>query len=51
MLPVISEGGSQADLTPAAAAWGLSVRETPMASTPLNPASRRLADRLAVRLA
>src|SRR6266508_4361406 len=51
LLPVITDGGIQADLTPAAAAGGSSVRETPMASTPLNPASLRFAERLEVRLA
>jgi hypothetical protein len=54
LLPGITTGGLHATFPlgpPAAAATGSSVRDTPMASTPLNAASLRLAAKLAVRLA
>ena len=47
----ISTGGIHAALVPAAAACTLSVRETAMASKPLNAASDRVASTLEVRLA
>src|SRR6266540_3733931 len=54
LLPGMVTGAIQAAFPaalPAAAVAASSVRETPMASTPLNPASRRLAEKFAVRLA
>jgi len=44
-------GAIQAELVPAAAACGLSVRETAIASKPLNACSERVAATLAVRFA
>jgi hypothetical protein len=44
-------GGIQALFTLAAAAWALSVRETAIASKPLNVASSRVAPRFEVRFA
>jgi hypothetical protein len=46
----ITTGGIQALLAPAAAAVTLSVRETAMASKPLNASSERIALKLLVRL-
>src|SRR5215217_6541383 len=53
-LPVITTGRIQASFPaapPAAAAAASSVRETPIASTPLNVDKRRLAEKFSVRLA
>jgi len=47
----MTTGGSQAALLLAAAAWTLSVRETAIASKPLNVCSERVAPTLAVRFA